>query len=231
MGAATAAVRYRWPDAALFYAVNVQKSLELIEKEWPNLLVLHTDVQDSNPSQLIQSIRTFSNVPLLVLGKGEEMEAITSLESGADDYVRLPCDLTELTIRLWALIRRADSADSFESETPLTSGELMIDPSSYKAFLAGESLTLTSTEFKMLFLLVKNSGILVSRQTIEGNIWSERGDSHGLVKKYVQRLRLKLRDDARQPSWIMNVHGAGYRFIGPSPRALESTQLANTLNR
>ena len=214
LDAATAAVCYRWPDAALFYAVNVQKSLELIEKEWPNLLVLHTDVQDSNPSQLIQSIRTFSNVPLLVLGKGEEMEAITSLESGADDYVRLPCDLSELTVRLWALIRRADSTDSFESELPLTSGELMVDPSSNKAFLEGETLNLTSTEFKMLFLLVKNSGIVVSRQTIEGNIWSERGESHGLVKKYVQRLRLKLRDDARQPSWIMNVHGAGpFNFL------------------
>ena len=231
MDAATAAVRLRWPDAALFYAVNAQKSLDLIEKEWPNLLVLHTDLQDSNPSQLIQSIRTFSNVPLLVLGKGEEMEAITSLESGADHYMRVPYDLTELTVRLWALMRRADSTDSFESETPLTVGELMLDPSSYKAFLEGERLNLTSTEFKMLFLLVKNSGIVLSSQTIEGNIWSERGESYGLVKKYVQRLRFKLRDDARQPSWIMNVHGNGYRFIGPSPRALESTQLANTLNR
>ena len=106
---ATAAVRVRWPDAALFYAVNVRKSLELIEKEWPNLVVLHP-LQNSTPAQLIESIRTFSNVPLLVLGKsGEEMEAITSLESGADDYVRLPCTLTELTVRLWALLRRASA--------------------------------------------------------------------------------------------------------------------------
>ena len=232
MDTATAAVHYRWPDAALLYAVNAQKSLDLIEKEWPNLLVLHPDLQDSNPSQLIKSIRTFSNVPLLVLGKsGEEIEAITSLESGADDYVRLPCDLSELTVRLWALIRRADSTDSFESETPLNSGELMVDPSSHKAFLEGETLNLTSTEFKMLFLLVKNSGMVLSRQTMEGNLWSERRDSHGLVKKYIQRLRLKLRDDARQPSWIMNVHGVGYRFVGPSPGALESPQLAITLNR
>jgi len=229
---ATAAVRFRWPDAGLLYAVNAQKSLDLIEKEWPNLLVLHHDLQDSNPSQLIKSIRTFSNVPLLVLGKsGDEMEAITSLESGADDYVRLPCDLSELTVRLWALIRRADSTDSFESEPPLNSGELMVDPSSHKAFLEGETLNLTSTEFKMLFLLVKNSGMVLSRQTMEGNLWSERRDSHGLVKKYIQRLRLKLRDDARQPSWIINVHGVGYRFVGPSPGALESTQLATTLNR
>ncbi len=107
----------------------------------------------------------------------------------------------------------------------------MVDPSSHKAFLEGETLNLTSTEFKMLFLLVKNSGMVLSRQTMEDNLWSERGDSHGLVKKYIQRLRLKLRDDARQPSWIMNVHGVGYRFVGPSPGALESPQLAITLNR
>ncbi len=84
-----------------------------------------------------------------------------------------------------------------------------------------ERLRLTNTEFQMLFLLVKNWGIVVPRQTLEDNLWAERSDRHGLVKKFVQRLRVKLRDDPREPRWVANVFGVGYRFIGPEPKVLE----------
>ena len=124
------------------------------------------------------------------------MEAVTSLELGADDYVRLPCDLTELTTRIWALMRRAGTTATYETENPLTSGHLMVNPATYEAFLSGRRLALTTTEFRMLFPLIKNWGIVVSRQTLERTLWGERVDSYGLVKKYVQRLRQKLGDDA-----------------------------------
>ena len=99
---------------------------------------------------------------------------------------------------------------------------LMVNPATYEAFLSGRRLTLTTTEFRMLFLLIKNWGIVVSRQTLERTLWGERVDSYGLVKKYVQRLRQKLGDDAREPFWIANVHGVGYRFIGPTPKTQEN---------
>ena len=118
------------------------------------------------------------------------MEAVTSLELGADDYLRLPCDLTELTTRIWALIRKSGTTATYETENPLTSGHQMVNPATYEAFLSGRRLTLTATEFRMLFLLIKNWGIVVSRQTLERTLWCERVDNYGLVKKYVQRLRL-----------------------------------------
>ena len=202
---------------------TAKKGLDLVEQEWPNFVIVHPDFEDSTLSELIQELRGFSNVPLLVLGnEGDEMEAVTSLELGADDYVRLPCDLTELTTRMWALMRRAGTTATYETENPLTSGQLMVNPATYEAFLSGRRLTLTTTEFRMLFLLIKNWGIVVSRQTLERTLWGERVDSYGLVKKYVQRLRQKLGDDAREPFWIANVHGVGYRFIGPTPKAQEN---------
>ena len=229
---AKVSVRLRWPDASVELSPTARKGLDLVEQEWPNMVIVHPDFQDSILSALIQELRGFSNVPLLVLGsQGDEMEAVTSLELGADDYVRLPCDFTELTTRLWALVRRAGTTATYETESPLTSGHLMVNPATYEAFLSGSRLTLTTTEFRMLFLLIKNWGIVVSRQSLERTLWGERVDSYGLVKKYVQRLRQKLGDDAREPFWIANVHGVGYRFIGPTPKPQENAAPVQTSQR
>jgi DNA-binding response OmpR family regulator len=216
-------IRLRWPDATLFYAATGAEGLELVEREWPDLVLLHPDFADMSLTTVIHDLRGFSNVPLLVLGlQGDEMEVISSLEVGADDYVKLPCDLTELTTRIWALLRRSGGATSYESERPTVSGRLLINPASYEAYLGGQRLALTTTEFRLLHLLVKNWGIVVSRQTLERTLWRDQTDSYDLVKKYVQRLRQKLGDDAREPFWIASVHGVGYRFIGPTPGSIKA---------
>ena len=181
---ANVSVRLRWPDASMLSCSTARKGLDLVEQEWPDIVIAHPDFNDSTLSALIQELRGFSNVPLLVLGKeGDEMEAVSSLELGADDYVRLPCDLTELTTRIWALMRRAGATATYEAENPLTSGHLMVNPATYEAFLSGRRLTLTTTEFRMLFLLIKNWGIVLSRQTLERTLWDEREDSYGLGKE------------------------------------------------
>jgi DNA-binding response OmpR family regulator len=153
------------------------------------------------------------------------MEVITSLELGADDYVRLPCDLTEIMVRIGALLRRVGIHPSADSEGPLSSGRLLINPANYEVFLGDQRISLTSTEFRLLHLLVKNRGTVVAHQTLERALWGEQVDSSRLVKKYVQRLRQKLEDDAREPCWVASVHGVGYRFIGPPPSASDNGEL------
>jgi DNA-binding response OmpR family regulator len=187
-----------------------------VERESPDVVLLHPDFNDLTLAKAIQELRRFTNVPLLVLGReGDEMEVVTSLELGADDYVRLPCDLTEIMVRIWALLRRVGVRPAHESEGPLSSGRLLINPATYEVFLEERRVTLTSTEFRLLHLLVKNRGTVVAHQTLERALWGEHVDSSRLVKKHVQRLRRKLGDDAREPLWIASVHGVGYRFIGP----------------
>jgi two-component system KDP operon response regulator KdpE len=89
-------------------------------------------------STAIRELRYFTNAPLLVLGyRGNEMEVVTSLESGADDYVRMPCDLTELMVRVWVLLRRAGVPSPHRHEEPLSSGSLFINPATYEVFLGG----------------------------------------------------------------------------------------------
>ena len=91
-----------------------------------------------------------------------------------------------------------------------------INPATYEVFLNDGRITLTSTEFRLLHLLLKNRGMVVARRVLEQSLWGDQVGSYGLVKKYVQRLRLKLGDNARNPIWIASIHGVGYRFIGPS---------------
>ena len=216
---AMASVRLIWPDASLRSATTGRKGLELIRQERPTIVLLRPGFSEISLSAVIEDLRRFSEVPLLVLGnQGDEQEAITSLESGADDYVRLPCDLTELATRIWALLRRAGSTLSEESGNRLTSGQLTVNPATYEAFIGEQRLSLTTTEFRMIHLLMKNWGIAVAHQTLAGTLGKGKGDSYGLVKRWVQRLRYKLGDDAKNPHWVANVHGIGYRFIGPTPR-------------
>lgn len=214
---ATMSFRLRWPDVKPFVVPTAREGLELVARESPDVVVMHPDFSDMSLAGVIREIRQFTNVPLLVLGnQGDEMEVVTALEVGADDCVRLPCDLTELMVRVWALLRRAGMRVTQDAEIPLHSGSLFINPSTYEVFLDNRRITLTSTEFRLLHLLVKNRGTVVPRQTLEQTLWGEQVDSYGLVKKYIQRLRRKLGDNARDPSWIANIHGIGYRFIGPS---------------
>lgn len=219
---ATLSIRLRWPDVTPLMATTAEHGLQMVEEVSPDVVILHPDFSDKSLSEAIRELRSFSNVPLLILSQqGDEMEVVTALEQGADDYVRLPCDLTEMMARIWALLRRAGVGLSHERESSLASGQLLINPATYEVFLGSRRVDLTSTEFRLLHLMMKNWGTVVSRQNLERVLWGETEDrtvdSSGLMKKYIQRLRQKLGDDAREPRWIVSIHGVGYRFIGPAP--------------
>ena len=206
----------RWPTTSPLVATSFEEGVELLERTEADVIILQSDLPDISLAKALPKIRSFSNAPALVLGRqGNETEVITALDMGADDYVRLPFDLTELMARVWALLRRATANDYQEGESPIRSGELFINPSTYEVFLGNKEVSLTSTEFTLLYLLAQKRGSVVSHQTLGRSLWGEEVDSSGLVKKNVQRLRTKLDDTVKDSSWIANVHGVGYRFIGP----------------
>ncbi len=212
---ATFAIHLRWPEVTPIVATSAAEALDMISRQSLDVVLLHPDIGDSTLAEFIRDIRGLTHVPLLVLSdQGDETEVVTALEAGADDYVRLPCDLTEIMIRNWALVRRAEHpVSSGEVEGPIHSGPLSLDPTTYEVSLADKWLPLTSTEFRLLHFLMKNRGAIVAHQTRERALWSGR---RGIAKKYVQRLRGKLDDDPKEPQWIASVHGVGYRFIGPN---------------
>ena len=149
-----------------------------------------------------------------------------ALEVGADDYVRVPFVLTEFMARVCALLRRVQGNTQVSTEKPIRSGPILINPATYELFLDGRPVRLTSTEFRVLYMLVKNCVSVVSHESLERTIWGEEHDSSGLIKKYVQRLRAKLMDPAEDSRFIASVHGVGYRFVGPTPEFLSFEEVA-----
>ncbi|MFQ6027546.1 MAG: response regulator transcription factor [Dehalococcoidia bacterium] len=172
---ASLGVRLRWPNVALEVATTATSGLELVQQDPPDVVLLHPDFSDLSVANTLQQIRHITNVPVMVIGhQGDAMEAVTSLESGADDYVRLPCDLTELTARIWALLRRAGVAVSYDGGSPMQCGRLYLNPATYEVYLGPGRVILTSTEFRLLCLLVKNWGIVVSHQALERALWGTK---------------------------------------------------------
>ena len=121
--------------------------------------------------------------------------------------------------RAVALLRRVGLTKQRSDESPIRCGDLLINPATYEVYLGDSRLVLTPTEFKLLYLLAKNRHVTLTQEFIQRVIWSEEIEAGEALKKYIQRLRKKLGDDARNPIWIKTVHGVGYRFAASTSPA------------
>lgn len=178
----------------------------------PDLVVLDLMLPHVDGSALLAEIRRSSAVPVLVLSaKDAVFTKVDMLRLGADDYVTKPFDLSELTARIDALLRRAAPAD--EAPGPLVHGALSLDPSRAQATLDGTAVALTATELRLLQLLLESPGQVFSRPRLYEAVWQEPfvGDD-AAVKTHVSNLRAKLREAAPELDPIETVWGLGYRL-------------------
>ena len=207
------ALRLRWQDMKSSIISLGAVGLDLIEHEEFDLIMLCQDTSDMSIRSIIKEVRRFSDVPIVVAtDEDSEVEVVKALELGADLYIRTPCELMEVMARVVAMVRRVGLAKRQSDETPIRCGNLLINPATYEVFLGSDPLLLTPTEFKLLYLLAKNRHTTLSQKFIQRFIWDDDVEAEELLKKYIQRLRRKLNDDASNPTWIRTVHGFGYRF-------------------
>ena len=214
----TLALRLPWPDLAPLVASQGDLALMAVEREEPDFVMLCDDLPNLGIGGAIREIRRFSNVPIIVATASEgesDMQIVKCLELGADDYIDMPCNLIVMLARVVAIMRRKGLAKQ-PSENTLTCGELIIDQANYEAYLGSERLALTPTEFKLLCLLAKNRHVTLTFEYIQRVIWGDDIQVGGSLKKYIQRLRQRLGDDARTPKWIRTIPGIGYRFNVPA---------------
>ena len=205
----------RWPDVTPLVATTGAGGLELVKEESPDLVLLRPDFPDKSLTEVIRELREFSDVPLVVLNHpSNELEPVTALEAGADEYIQLPCELSELTFKIWSLMRRSEGHKAGEDGELLISGDVKVDPSTHEVYLGDRKVSLTPAEFQLTHLLVKNNGAVVSRAQIEKELSKAGLSTAGSVKQHIMRLRRKFGDNAKDPNWFANVPGVGYRFIG-----------------
>jgi len=207
----------RWNGAQVLPAGDGAQGLELIETEYPDIVILDIGLPDMNGFQVLQEIRRFSQVPVIMLTiRGEDTDIARGLEMGADDYVTKPFSHIELIARVQAVLRRVQESPVTTEDRPFASGKLWVDFSSNEIKVEGEPVKLTSTEFKLLQYLIRNEGRLLSHENLLSKVWGDTyGDARDLLRVHIQHLRRKLGDSIESPKIIVTEHGMGYKFVHP----------------
>lgn len=167
-----------------------------------------------NGIEALQRIRKTANIPVLMLtAKGDNIDRITGLNLGADDYVSKPCTPEELVARLRAILRRSQKRDSGDSAV-LTSGELMLHPGSRTAEWQGRPLDLTGAEYSILEVLARNVGQLVPKQDVSRRAFGQPLTAFDRrIDVHMSSIRQKLGTRKDGQSWIRTVRGQGYQLV------------------
>ena len=207
-----------WPGSQIVSAPNAVEGLELVKNETPDVVILDVALPegDSSGFDLCKEIRTFSEVPIImVTARTREVDIVRGLELGAADYLTKPFSAVELLARTRAVLRRVQVGPLGAQTHPFVSKELSVDYDNREVLVHGEPVKLTPTEYKMLCYLVRNPRQVLTNQAILDEVWGqEYRNSNGLVKAHVQRLRKKLKDNLQDPRLIITERGRGYRFAG-----------------
>jgi DNA-binding response OmpR family regulator len=191
-------------------------ALEAVEKLKPDLIVLDLMLPDISGFEVCRRLRTFTTTPVIMLtARGEEIDRVLGLEVGADDYLAKPFSFRELLARVQAMLRRVALDRQATQPHMMTMRQLSLDPIARRAFKGEQELQLSTREFDLLAVLMKNAGRAMSRDDLIAAVWGEgwSGDPRTL-DVHVRWLRLKVEEDPASPEYIQTVRGYGYRFAG-----------------
>ncbi len=211
-------VKLRWPQAETVGAGTGEAGLKVIEEQTPDLVILDIGLPDMSGLEVLQWMRKFSDVPVVILtARDQDVEIARFLEAGADDYIVKPFSHIELLGRIQAILRRTQGR--VHSGTPvLQAGSLLMDFDGAEVYKDGGLVPLTRTELSLLSELVRNAMRVVTYESLASKVVNAADPSESdvrLIKVHVQHLRAKLNDSAESPRYIANVYGVGYKFIRP----------------
>ena len=180
-----------------------------------DLLILDVTLPDGTGFDVCEAVRRQGQqVPIIFLtASDEEVNIIRGLDSGGDDYITKPFRLGELCSRIRALLRRAGVSNA-DNTTVIECGDITIDLLGSRALLNGKNLELTSAEYRLLCLLVRNVNRIVTREIILSELWDEAGNfvDNNTLSVYVRRLREKVEADPSHPRHLITVRGFGYQW-------------------
>ena len=209
----TMSINLQEPDWEVLAAYDGETALDLVADENPDVVLLDVAMPEMNGFQVLKQIRLFSDVPvIMVTVRDSELEKVRGLELGADDYITKPFSHLELLARVRAVLRRARGLP-LTHEEPFTSGDIRVDFDRRKVTVRGKEVPLTSTEYRLLYYLVRNAGRVLTHEDLLAHVWGrEYTDEINYLKVYISRLRAKLEKDPRNPQYILTEHGVGYWF-------------------
>lgn len=181
-----------------------------------NIILLDVMLPDGTGYELCKEIRENSEIPIIFMTAcDEEGNVVMGLDMGGDDYVTKPIRVKELVSRINAVLRRKRvETKKEENSNRIISGDIDVELLKYKVHKKGQVIDLTAIEYKLLLLLIKNSGNVLERNLLLERLWDTDGnfvDGNALTV-YIKRLREKVEDDIKNPIYIETVRGIGYRW-------------------
>ena len=182
----------------------------------PDVILLDLGLPDMDGVEVIRRVRAWSNVPIIVISaRSEDADKIAALDAGADDYLTKPFSVDELLARLRVTQRRlALMGSGGDGGSVYENGELRIDFAAGCAYLAGEELHLTATEYKLLCLLARNTGKVLTHKFITQGVWGSSWENDVTsLRVYMATLRKKLETGPGAPQYIQTHIGIGYRMM------------------
>ena len=184
------------------------EALSLFYSHQPDIVILDLGLPDMDGVEIIQKIRSWSNMPIIVISaRTEDSDKIGALDAGADDYLVKPFSFQELEARIKALLRRSGNESVHMA---LRCGDLVLDPPSHRAIRNGQVIDLTVKEYRLLEYFIQNQGTALSRMNLLKNVWDKDFDTNtNVVDVYVNYLRTKIDKDF-EPKLIHTVVGVGY---------------------
>lgn len=195
---------------------KIKDAKEKISNSYIDIILLDVNLPDGNGYELCKEIRVDSEVPIIFLTAcDEEVNIVMGLDLGADDYITKPVRVRELVARINAVARRKGVVSKDKEDNKIIVKDIKVLPLKYEVYKGEEKLQLTSVEYKLLLLLIENSGNVLTRKTLLEKLWDIEGDfiEESTLTVYIKRLREKLKEDKINP-YIETVRGIGYKWIG-----------------
>ncbi|MBN1687313.1 MAG: response regulator transcription factor [Spirochaetales bacterium] len=208
--AVTIAFEFRWPEAVVISSLTGNNVPAMVREESPDIVLLDLNLPNTTGFEVLDQIRSFSNVPIIMLTvRSADEDVMRALEAGADDYITKPFNYMTLLSRVRAVHRRATMMPGAGGRSTFVNSRLTVDFVDRVVKVDNRVVKLTQLEYKLLLMLIKNKNKLVSYESIASEVWNGADDADkAKVKIAIGRLRRKLRDIP--PQIILNARGEGY---------------------
>ncbi|GMQ65295.1 response regulator transcription factor [Vallitalea maricola] len=197
------------------YNVIISKTIsdgkKMVSNELFDLVILDIDLPDGSGYELCKYIRNRSDVPIIFLtGLNEEINIVTGLDMGADDYITKPFKLSVLISRMNAVFRRIDK----KSYTRFISGDIQFYLNEARLTKNNEDISISITEYKLLKLLMENALTIITKEQILSNVWdvNENYVDENTIAVNIKRIRSKIEEDRTKPKYIKTIRGLGYTW-------------------
>ncbi len=202
-------------DYRFITAENGRTAMMQAASHKPDIVLLDLGLPDMDGVQVITHIRSWSNMPIIVISaRSEDTDKIQALDAGADDYLTKPFSVEELLARLRTTQRRLAYTQTGTADTCFTNGQLRIDYAAGCAHLQDRELRLTPMEYKLLCLLAQNVGKVLTHTFITQKLWGSSVENDiASLRVFMATLRKKLEADKTGPQYIQTHIGVGYRMV------------------